>query len=425
MRRILIVSPHFVPVNAPDMQRARMSLPGLLAAGWEVTVLTVDDPTPTAPTDPGLMATVPARTRIERAHCCSRRWTSWLGVNNVVLRSLPFLFLRGCLLLSSQRYDVVYFSTTMFNVLPLGRLWRRLYGVPYVIDLQDPWISDFYDQPGAPPPPGGWKFRVAQSLGRTLEGWTLRRAAHLIVVSAAYLDNLRERYPFLRHTPGTELPFGAPDADLALVRRQLVHRPAILPAGEFRLAFAGAVGPGMLPALKLLFDAMAELRRRGTRSSAHFYGTSYAPNSQGRPSTLALAVAAGVQDCVHETPDRLGYLDSLQVSLEAEVNLLFGSTDLAFIPSKTMAILAAGPPVLALAPTGSALLSRLNQLGATAVSFEPNGPAHSSIVAAAEQLLAMSRRNSNAPATPLLSQWGATEVASRQAAIFRAVSDAG
>ena len=118
VRRLLIVSPHFPPVNAPDMQRVRTSLPHFVSSGWEVTILTVDDPTPLAPVEPELLDTVPATVHVVRAHCCSRHWTRWLGVNNVALRALPFLFFTGCRLLAGRRYDVVYFSTTMFIVFP-------------------------------------------------------------------------------------------------------------------------------------------------------------------------------------------------------------------------------------------------------------------------------------------------------------------
>jgi hypothetical protein len=41
MKNVLIVSPHFPPVNAPDMQRVRLALPYLRAQGWEPTVLAV------------------------------------------------------------------------------------------------------------------------------------------------------------------------------------------------------------------------------------------------------------------------------------------------------------------------------------------------------------------------------------------------
>jgi glycosyltransferase involved in cell wall biosynthesis len=373
-KRVLIVSPHFPPVNAPDMQRVRVSLPYFVGAGWEVTVLTVADPTPTAPLEPELAATVPPGVNVVRVRCLSRRWTGRLGINNVALRSLPFLFLRGCRLLAGRRYDVVYFSTTMFIVLPFGRLWKMLYGVPYVIDLQDPWVTDYYARPGSPPPPGGWKYRVALGLGRMLEGWTMRGVAQLIVVSAAYGDLLRQRHDGLRTLPVHELAFGSPDPDLEHLRETMRSRRPVLPPGKLRLAFAGALGPGMLAAVEVLFAALAEVRRAGAPWSVHFYGTSYAPSAQGRPATLALAAQYGLQDCVHEQTDRLRYFDALQVTLEADANLLLGSTDLSFTPSKILAVLAAGRPVVALAPAGSAMQDRLARLGAPCITFSGQGP---------------------------------------------------
>jgi len=298
-----------------------------------------------------------------------------LGINNVALRALPFLFLAGCRLLSARRFDVVYFSTTMFIVLPFGRLWKMLYGVPCVIDLQDPWVSDFYERPGAPPPPGGWKYAVARGLGRALEGWTMRGADHLIAVSGDYLTTLRRRYPWLAGTPATVLPFGAPDPDLQLLRATLASRPALLPAGGVRLAYAGALGPGMLEAVEIFFSTLQAARRAGLPVTAHFFGTSYSPGAQARPAVLALAEKYGLRDCVSESPRRLRYFDALQVTLEADANLLFGSTELAYVPSKLLAVLAAGRPILAFAPAGSVLVSRLAEFGAGCTQFQPGEPA--------------------------------------------------
>lgn len=421
-RRLLIISPHFPPVNAPDMQRVRMSLPGFVQAGWEVTVLTVADPTPTAPLEPELAATVPAGVRVVRAHCFSRRWTGLLGINNVALRSLPFFFLAGCRLLSARRYDVVYFSTTMFIVLPLGRLWKILFGVPYVIDLQDPWVSDYYERPGAPLPPGGWKYRFAQGLGRALEGWTMRGVSQLITVSASYADNLRLRHPALRTLPATELPFGSPDPDLQLAASRLATRAPILPAGGLRLAFAGALGPGMLPAVEVLFAAMAAARKDGLPVSAHFFGTSYSPTAQGRPVTLALASLYALSDCVHEQTDRLPYFAALQVTLEADANLLFGSTDLAFTPSKILAVFAAGRPVVALAPAGSAMVDRLAQLGQGCVTFPGSGPDTGSVHATGVRLRALAAGQVAAPDRAALARYSARAVAERQLEILAAAT---
>lgn len=416
MKHVLIISPHFPPVNAPDMQRVRMSLPFLAEGGWSATVLTVADPTPDAPLEPELLATVPTEVRVVRARCFSRRWTRLLGVGNVALRALPSLFLTGCRLLAARRYDVVYFSTTMFIVLPLGRLWRWLYGVPYVIDLQDPWVTDYYDRPGAPRPPGGWKYRVATALGRLLEGWTMRRVAHLITVSAAYADALRSRHAGLPGVPCTELPFGSPDADLTHLRATLAGRPAILPPGGLRLAFAGALGPGMLGTVAALFAGMARARAAGIPVSAHFYGTSYSPAGEAQPVVLGLAAHHDLASCVTEHPARLPYFAALQVTLEADVNLILGSTDLAFTPSKILAVLAAGRPVLAIGYPGSAMAARLAQFSQPCVALAPGASAESGAAAIATALASL-------PAiTAPPADHGARAAAARQREIWASVA---
>lgn len=388
--RLLIVSPHFPPVNTPDLQRVRMSLPHFVAAGWDVTVLTVDDPTPAAPLEPALLATVPPAVRVVRARCLSRKWTRWCGVGNVALRALPFLFLAGCRELRGGRADLVYFSTTMFAVLPFGRVWRAWFGVPYVIDLQDPWLSDHYERPGAPPPPGGWKYRFAHATARLLEGWTLRRCAHVISVSGDYLATLARRYPHFTAERGTELPFGAPEADFAVARQLSREKPPLLPASPpRRVAYAGRLGPDMLPALEVLFAATAQARETGHPVALYFFGTSYAPPERAQPTTTSLAARHGLGALVHEHPARIGYLEALRLLLETDWALVLGSTDAAYSPSKLFPAVLAGRPVLVIAPEDSELAHRAAAIaGVALVTFDPAAPPAPGPVSALTALLA-------------------------------------
>lgn len=278
MPRLLIVSPHFPPVNTPDMQRIRMSLPHFADAGWEIVILTADDHEPMAPIEPDLLATVPATVRVVRAPIFSRKWSRFLGMNNLGLRGLPGFYLAGRELLGAQAFDLVYFSTTQFVVCALGRLWRAEFDVRYVIDLQDPWLSDYYQQPGAPKPPGGWKYRFAHGLARIMERWTLFRVAHVISVSEHYLTVLRQRYPWFTAEQGSVLTFGTPDVDYTIARRQLATEPPVLPVGrEFKIAYAGRLGPDMHPALDVLFAAVARFKDAPRPFALYFFGTSYAP----------------------------------------------------------------------------------------------------------------------------------------------------
>lgn len=358
MPRLLIVSPHFPPLNTPDMQRVRMSLPHFVAAGWDVTVLAVEDPQPAAPVEPELLDTVPSEVRVLRTRCLRRGF----GVGNIALRALPFLWQEGTRLVREWRPDVVYFSTTQFAALPLGRVWRSRFRVPYIIDLQDPWVNDYYDQPGAPRPPGGWKYRVARLQARLLEGWTLRRCAHVISVSQAYLDALARRYRWFTSERGSVLTFGAPEADMELARRKAASRPPLLPrSNKLRIAYAGRLGMDMKPALEILFSGLARARKDGLEIEVFFFGTSYAAAGSGESATGALAAAAGVADLVKESPARIPYLDSLRLLLETDIALVLGSEDTAYSPSKLYPTLLAGKPTLAVAPSGSVLEKLLGE----------------------------------------------------------------
>lgn len=382
MPRLLIVSPHFPPVNTPDMQRIRMSLPHFVDAGWEVVILTVDDREPLAPVEPDLLATIPRAVRVLRAGAFSRSWSRFVGVNNLGLRTLPFLYLAGRDLLSRQAFDLIYFSTTQFIVCTLGRLWRAEFGAPYVIDLQDPWLSDYYQQPGAPPPPGGWKYRVSHALARALEGWTLYRCAHVISVSALYLETLRRRYAWFQDSAGSVLTFGAPDADFVVARAKLDAGSTVLPGkAAIKIAYAGRLGPDMLPALDVLFGAIAACQGGPRAFELFFFGTSYAPAGKGVASTTALADRHQIQALVHEKPQRVGYIDSLRIMLEADLTLLLGSDDPAYSPSKVYPTLLAGKPTIAVAPANSVLERKVAELGgAHLTTFTTDAASHAAAI---------------------------------------------
>ena len=426
--RLLIVSPHFPPSNTPDMQRVRMSLPHFVAAGWEVTVLAVDDPQPGVPLEPELLETVPAVVRVVRTRCLRRR----AGVGNIALRALPFLWREGTRLVRDWRPDLVYFSTTQFAVMPLGRVWLNRFKVPYVIDLQDPWLNDYYEQPGAPRPPGGWKYRVARLNARLLEGWTLRRCAHVISVSQGYLDSLARRYAWFTPERGSVLTFGAPEADMELARRKVGVSPPLLPAPgrRLRVAYAGRLGMDMKPALEVLFGGLAQARKEGLEIEVFFFGTSYAAAGTGESTTGALAAAAGVADLVHESSARIPYLDSLRLLLETDIALLLGSEDAAYSPSKLYPTLLAGRPTLAIAPAGGVLEKLLGEFadGCERISFAPGEEAMrtgAERVAGCLHRLAQPGVKDSGLARAGLQRHSAAAVAQAQLSVFTAAAASG
>ena len=57
--RVLVVSPHFPPINAADHQCVRMSLPYFAEFGWDVTVLCISPNLIEGIYDPNLTLTIP------------------------------------------------------------------------------------------------------------------------------------------------------------------------------------------------------------------------------------------------------------------------------------------------------------------------------------------------------------------------------
>lgn len=373
-RRVLIVSPAFPPLNAPDLQRVRMSLPYYRQHGWEPIVLAVNPSRQEGGFEESLLATVPADVAIHRCGALPLGLTRWFGLHNTGLRAWWHLLFAGSRLIRRGKIDLVYFSTTQFAVFPLGRIWRRLHGVPYVIDLQDPWITDHYEKPGAPPPPGGWKYRFARVLARVLESWSFRRLAGFISVSEKYLQDLRARYPWFAAIPSDVIRFGGSENDLEAARR-LPAAPGESAAdgnGLVRLVYTGAAGPILPHAARVLFRGLARFRAAhpedAHRLRLEFLGTSYAAADRARPTVLAEADTLGVRDCVVEQPARLGHLECLRIQSEADALLLLGSSDPAYSPSKLYPYFLSGRPILAVVFSDSVLAGLLHQLNCSVLA---------------------------------------------------------
>ena len=146
MKRVLIVAPHFPPVNAADMHRARVSLAALrvvrlAAVRADGRARLPGDAARAAPAR-DVAAGLPI---IAYTGALPARWTRPLGVGSVGLRAFAHLYREGARIIARESIDLVFFSTTVFPAMALGRLWKRRFGVPYVLDIQDAWLSDYYD----------------------------------------------------------------------------------------------------------------------------------------------------------------------------------------------------------------------------------------------------------------------------------------
>ncbi len=383
MRRVLIVSPHFPPINAPDHQRVRMALPWFRRFGWEPVVLCVRTQDVEGFRDPNLARTIPRSVRVIRTKAVSPRLTRPFGFGSLALRALPTLRRAGDQLLAQEHFDLVFFSTTMFTTMTLGSRWKRKYGVPYVLDFQDPWLSTFYDRPNAPPPPGGaLRYGVAKYLARRNEPGAVRQADHIISVSPTYPEVLKERYSDVPGSRFTVLPFGGPEHDFRFVEKAGVRQTIFNPDDGLRhWVYVGRGGGDMQPVLRVFFKELARSVDREPllrdRLMLHFVGTSYAIGGRATQTVMPVATACGVESMVREHTSRIPYHESLRVMMDSDLVMLIGSTDASYTASKLYPCMLTRRPILGLFHQNSSVVSIMEECKAgRVVAFGNDGPEH-------------------------------------------------
>lgn len=453
MRNVLIVSPHFPPVNAPDHQRVRMSLPYLKEFGWSATVLAVEpEAVEGATIDPLLERTLPSHAVVERVGAVPAGATRLVGVGNLALRAMPYLYSAGNRLLKrgtrnadgeagiwnseseieNQRFDLVFFSTTQFPVMILGPIWKRKFGVPYVVDMQDPWLDDYYARTGTEPPGGATRHGLSRNLAAKLEPRVMRDVAHVISVSPSYVRTLADRYPHLQTDDFTVLPFGAPERDFELLPKLSVQQRIFDRSdGKQHWLYVGRGGDDMAPALRLLFSTLAKLRHSAPEQwqnvRLYFAGTSYAPSERATKTIEPIACEFGVEDIVAETTDREPYLETLKALTEADALLVIGSDSPSYSASKLYPYMVAGKPMLSILHKDSPAVEILRNCRAgEVVTFDPAHPEQSE--PAMKQALIRTMRNAecglrNEVNADAFNRYSAREMTRRMCEVFdRAVA---
>jgi hypothetical protein len=377
--KVLIVSPHFPPVNAPDHQRVRMSLLLFKEFGWEPTVLAVNPAQVEGFHDPLLAQTIPSDVRVVWAAALPAKWTRRFGVGNLAYRAGRYIKRAGEKLLEQEQFDLVFFSTTVFPIMAFGPIWQKKFGVPYVLDFQDPWRSDYYKTHAEQRPPGGrLKYGFVQWRAGRLEPPAVRNAAHIICVSPEYPKMFQRRYPELRDDRFTTIPFGAAEADYELLRTNPVRQNIFDPRdGWHHWVYVGRGGADMGIALRSFFRALNVVLKAKpefrNELQIHFVGTSYATKERATKTVEPLAVEAGLADMVSEQTDRIPYFEALQCLLDADALFIPGSNDPGYTASKLYPYILARKPLLAVFHEASSVVDILNKTKAGTVVTFRNG----------------------------------------------------
>lgn len=332
------------------MHRVRMSLPYFVDYDLNAEIVTVDEKYVDLIKDPLLSKGIPGNIKIHYVKALSKKWTSKLGLRSIALRSLWFYKRKVNQILKTNKFDLIYFSTTQFPVLILGTYWKKKFNIPFVIDMQDPWHSDYYeDKPKHEKPAKYW---FSYRLNKYLEPIAMKNVDGLISVSQAYLDTLEDRYPCTKEIPKQVITFAAfePDFDFVRNNKHLFASPYQSEEGCFNFVYVGRGGHDMKAALTLLFTAfkrgLIERPSLFEKIRFQFIGTSYATTGEGTKTIEPLAYELGISAYVNEQTDRIPYYQNIYTLAHADALLIVGSDDPQYTASKIYPYILANKPIL-------------------------------------------------------------------------------
>jgi len=328
------------------MQRVRMSLPYYKDYGWEAEVICVNEEYIEGFRDPILSATLPSDLVVHKTKAFSTKITRKFGLGSLSIRAFLHIMRKGNSLLSEGNFDLVFFSTTAFHVCWLGRYWKKKFKLPFVIDLQDPWRNDYYnDKPKHLRPP---KHAVFYQLHKYLEAQTMPLVDGIMSVSNGYLQMMEDRYGLIsKNVPAKMIPFGASKIDFDLIETISNSTiPIQFNKQTINVLYVGAVTSFFLPIIEAFFKAYIKYESAEKNHHFYFIGTSYATQSEKKVKELATRL--GLSHIVTEETNRLPYFQALSLLKKADILFVPGSMDVDYNASKIYNNILAETPIFSI-----------------------------------------------------------------------------
>jgi glycosyltransferase involved in cell wall biosynthesis len=362
-RRVLFIAYTFPPVGGAGVQRTAKFTKYLPQFGWDVSVLTVSNPSVPV-VDDSLLSDIPPSTDVIRTRTFEPSYSAKRAVGGThsvsaigrFLRSaarsvlLPLLqpdpqilwtwpaFLAATKATRTKQYDVIVASAPPFSSFLLGATLSRHTGLPLVLDYRDEWsVSNTY-----------WENRhlgrISLAVQARMERHALRRAMLVVATTASSATALRT----LSHDAGSRASvthiYNGFDPDDFAAPIQRVERTQML-----RLVYTGtlhnlvSVQP-LVVAIEALAATQPDLAQR---LEIVFAGR--------RTSTQDELLRRLNGLCRLDARDYVSHGEAIELMRSADILCVILS-DLPgadrVVPAKVFEYLASGRPILAIAPPG-------------------------------------------------------------------------
>lgn len=248
------------------------------------------------------------------------------------------------------RPDVIYATGFPWSSLLVGMWLKRVFNKPLIVDLRDPWTLS--------PMPVWSKFPHHRNLERKI----MQAADTVIFTSESTAEEYRRHYSDLAEKI-TTIPNGFDPDDFAIVGSRSNHRTD----NKFKMIYAGSLSDAIPPAertrtLVPLLNALQAFKEKYAAASKRVVLEIY---SNDIPSTRKFSDHLGLSDLVKFMP-RISHREITKKICDANMGVLViqASADGSqIVAAKLYEYIAAGLPVLALAPMPSETAKIIGRYG--------------------------------------------------------------
>jgi len=365
LKKVLIISPHFAPINAADMHRIRQSLSYYKENNWQAEVVVVNPDLVEGVQDKLLLETLPSDIKIHKVNAFNVKITRKFGLGSIAYRSMYYYWKFVNSILNKSKYELIFFSTTAFPITILGRVWKRKFKIPYIIDMQDPWRPDHYFAlPKNQRPP---KFWFSYKLDKYFEKFAMQSVDGLMSVSQTYIDVLVQRYS-LKNIPTAVIPFAAFQKDIDVAKNVKSNLQLFDSKNSTKnILYIGRGGSDMAIANTLFLKAIIKGKEHYPEFNSlkvYYVGTSYDPSGNAEPTILPIAKKIGIESQVLEITNRIPYFDSLKLLSEADLLFVPGSDNIGYTASKIYPYVWLNKPLITLFHSSSSVNNFMSECNA-------------------------------------------------------------
>lgn len=285
-RRLLLIAYNFPPVGGAGVQRPVKWVKNLRQFGWDVTVLTTENPSVPA-RDESLLADIPDDVAVVRARTWepdyqtkkelidrsgdvrrgpfSRIKSSLKGLAQRAVKLLlqpdpqvlwvPNAIQAGRRILRSVEHDAILVTAPAYSSFFIGTSLKRRFGLPLVLDFRDEWdMSGRYLE-------NAQRDAISQFIQRQMQRHVLKQADAVLATTNASTANLAEKLARLNRsaTLATTVYNGYDPEDFTTDPESKMRQPSAdrVSSRTFRLLYTGTLWN--LTTIEPLVDAIVSL----------------------------------------------------------------------------------------------------------------------------------------------------------------------